>query len=89
MQARAERRRQEQEVPARLTERETEILRLIAASHTTREVAAVLIISPHTVRKHVEHILEKLDVRTRSAAVARAFGTDAASTDMNVFTTEC
>jgi DNA-binding CsgD family transcriptional regulator len=89
MQARAERRRQEQEVPARLTERETEILRLIAASHTTREAAAVLIISPHTVRKHVEHILEKLDVRTRSAAVARAFGTDAASTDMNVFTNEC
>jgi DNA-binding CsgD family transcriptional regulator len=33
------------------------------------------VVSPHTVRKHIEHILEKLDVRTRSAAVARAFPT--------------
>jgi hypothetical protein len=37
------------------------------------EIAAILVVSPHTVRKHIEHILEKLDVRTRSAAVARAF----------------
>ena len=60
-----------------LTRRETEILGWIAEGKTTREIAAILVVSPHTVRKHIEHILEKLDVRTRSAAVARAtrFGT--------------
>jgi DNA-binding CsgD family transcriptional regulator len=56
-----------------LTRRETEILRWIADGKTTREIAAILVVSPHTIRKHIEHILEKLDVRTRSAAVARAF----------------
>ena len=56
-----------------LTKRETEILRWIADGRTTREIAAILVLSPHTVRKHIEHILEKLDVHTRSAAVARAF----------------
>jgi DNA-binding CsgD family transcriptional regulator len=55
-----------------LTPRELEILRWIARGKTTREIAAVLVVSPHTVRKHVEHILEKLDARTRSEAVARA-----------------
>jgi DNA-binding CsgD family transcriptional regulator len=58
---------------ARLTRRETEILGWIADGKTTREIATLLVVSPHTVRKHIEHILEKLDVRTRSAAVARAF----------------
>jgi DNA-binding CsgD family transcriptional regulator len=56
-----------------LTRRETEILGWIADGKTTREIAAILVVSPHTVRKHIEHILEKFDVRTRSAAVARAF----------------
>jgi DNA-binding CsgD family transcriptional regulator len=74
MQARAERRRDQQERPRGLTKREMDILRLIAAGHTTREVAGVLVISPHTARKHIENILEKLGVRTRSAAVALLFG---------------
>ena len=56
-----------------LTRRETEILGWIARGRTSREIAAILVISPYTVRKHVEHILEKLEVSTRSAAVARAF----------------
>jgi DNA-binding CsgD family transcriptional regulator len=56
-----------------LTRREHEILGWIARGKTSREIAAILVVSPHTVRKHSEHILEKLDVRTRSAAVARAF----------------
>ena len=56
-----------------LTKRETEILGWIADGKTTREIAAILVVWPHTVRKHVEHVLEKFDVRTRSAAVARAF----------------
>jgi len=78
MQARAEQHRHADQRPTPLTARETEILRLIAAGKTTREVATALVVSPHTVRKHIEHILEKLDVRTRSAAVARVFGQDPA-----------
>ena len=78
MQARAEQHRQTPDAQHPLTARETEILHLIAAGNTTREVAAVLVVSPHTIRKHIEHILEKLDVRTRSAAVARALNTHAA-----------
>jgi DNA-binding CsgD family transcriptional regulator len=56
-----------------LTPREREILAWIAQGRTSREIAAILVVSPYTVRKHVEHILEKLGVPTRSAAVARAF----------------
>jgi DNA-binding CsgD family transcriptional regulator len=56
-----------------LTKREREILGWIARGKTSREIAAILVVSPHTVRKHTEHILEKLNVSTRSAAVARAF----------------
>jgi DNA-binding CsgD family transcriptional regulator len=58
--------------PPPLTNRETEILRSIARGKTTREIAADLVLSPHTVRRHVENILEKLQVGSRSAAVARA-----------------
>jgi DNA-binding CsgD family transcriptional regulator len=56
-----------------LTEREKEILGWIARGKTSREIAAILVVSPHTVRKHVQHILEKLQVSTRSEAVALAF----------------
>jgi DNA-binding CsgD family transcriptional regulator len=64
---------------ATLTGREHEILTLVAEGKTSREIAASLFVSPHTVRKHIEHILEKLEVPTRSAAVARAFGRASAS----------
>jgi DNA-binding CsgD family transcriptional regulator len=56
-----------------LTGREQEILGWIARGKTSRDIAAILVVSPYTVRKHVEHILEKLGVSTRSAAVARAY----------------
>ena len=65
-----------------LTPREQEILSLVAEGRTSREIATLLVVSPHTVRKHIEHILEKLDVRTRSAAVARVFGRADASADV-------
>lgn len=68
----ARRHRKPADVPA-LTEREQEILGWIAHGKTSREIAAILVVSPYTVRKHVEHILEKLNVSTRSAAVARAY----------------
>ncbi|PWU25362.1 MAG: hypothetical protein C5B48_01690 [Candidatus Rokuibacteriota bacterium] len=67
---RADRRRQ-RDVRGRLTPRELEILKWVGRGKTTREIAAVLVVSPHTVRKHVENILEKLGARTRSEAVAR------------------
>jgi DNA-binding NarL/FixJ family response regulator len=45
-----------------------------SARKTTREIAAALVVSPHTVRKHVEHILERLGARTRIEAVVRVAG---------------
>jgi DNA-binding CsgD family transcriptional regulator len=58
-----------------LTEREIEILAWVARGKTNQEIAALLIVSPHTIRKHLEHAYEKLRVHTRTAAVARAFAT--------------
>jgi DNA-binding CsgD family transcriptional regulator len=57
-----------------LTAREREILGLVAKGRTNIEVAKLLWISPGTVRKHLENAYEKLDVHTRTAAVAAAFG---------------
>jgi HD-GYP domain-containing protein (c-di-GMP phosphodiesterase class II) len=54
--------------PAGLSEREVEVLRLIARGLTNREVAARLSISPKTVGHHVEHVYAKLGVTTRPAA---------------------
>jgi DNA-binding CsgD family transcriptional regulator len=54
-----------------LTPREREVITLVAAGRTNRETARYLWISPHTVRAHLEHIFEKLEVTTRAAAVAR------------------
>jgi DNA-binding NarL/FixJ family response regulator len=48
-----------------LTERETEIVKLIAEGHTSREIAELLVISERTVERHRENILDKLDMRDR------------------------
>jgi DNA-binding CsgD family transcriptional regulator len=69
---RADRRRRG-DARALLTPRELEIMQWIGRGRTTREIATVLVLSPHTVRKHVERILEKLGAKTRSEAVARVF----------------
>jgi LuxR family maltose regulon positive regulatory protein len=60
-------------LPEPMTKRETEILKLIAAGLTNREIAAQLIISPETVKKHAGNIYSKLYVasRTEAAAIAR------------------
>ena len=55
---------------SQLTPRESEVLGWIAHGKQNSEIAQLLFISRHTVRKHVENIFEKLDVRTRTAAVA-------------------
>jgi DNA-binding CsgD family transcriptional regulator len=57
-----------------LTRREREVVDLVASGATNAQVAATLGIAPATVRKHLEHAYEKLDVSTRTAAVARAAG---------------
>jgi DNA-binding NarL/FixJ family response regulator len=54
--------------PANLTEREVDVLRLIARGHANKEVAAKLGITPKTVGHHVEHIYTKAGVTTRAGA---------------------
>ena len=51
---------------AMLSAREQEVARLLARGLTNRQVAAELMVSPGTVRSHVEHILNKLDLRSRA-----------------------
>jgi DNA-binding NarL/FixJ family response regulator len=58
---------------ASLTKREVEVLRMLALGLSQREIAADLVISPKTVGTHIEHILEKLGVRSRSQAIALAY----------------
>jgi predicted ATPase/DNA-binding CsgD family transcriptional regulator len=56
----------------RITDRELEVLSLIAAGKTDKDIAEELFISVRTVQSHVANVLAKLDVKVRSAAVARA-----------------
>jgi len=55
-----------------LTARELEVLRLVAGGASNARVAEALVVSEHTVHRHVANILRKLDVSSRAAAVARA-----------------
>ena len=56
---------------ADLTDREIQILRLVAEGHTNTSIAHALEVSPRTVAKHLEHIYRKLQVSSRAAAVSR------------------
>lgn len=58
--------------PSPLSERETEILRLVAKGLNFKEVASVLSISPHTVITHIKRIYHKLAVHSRGEAVYEA-----------------
>ncbi len=58
--------------PASLTAREVEVLRLIAAGQTTREIADALGVSVHTARSHVMHIFDKTGCENRAAAAVFA-----------------
>jgi DNA-binding NarL/FixJ family response regulator len=55
-----------------LTRRESEVAELVARGMTNREIAAQLYLSTRTVETHVDHILTKLDLSTRTQLVARA-----------------
>jgi DNA-binding NarL/FixJ family response regulator len=56
----------------RLTDRELEVLRLVARGHNNREIAKELFISENTVKNHVRNILEKLQLHSRMEAVMYA-----------------
>jgi DNA-binding CsgD family transcriptional regulator len=58
--------------PDGLTEREVEVLRLVAAGRTNREIAEILFISVNTVHRHVSHIFSKTDSANRAEAATYA-----------------
>ena len=55
-----------------LSEREVEVLKCLARGQTTVQIANILFISENTVKTHIRHILEKMEVNNRAEAVARA-----------------
>lgn len=61
---------------AGLTPRELDVLRLLAEGKRQAEIARTLVISPKTVGTHIEHILAKLGVHSRTEAVAVAYRRD-------------
>jgi DNA-binding NarL/FixJ family response regulator len=59
--------------PDRLSEREVEVLRLVAKGHTNQQIADELILSHKTVARHLSNVFGKIDVDNRAAATAYAF----------------
>lgn len=55
-----------------LSQREREVLRLLAVGKPNQEIARELVVSLHTVKKHVTHVLGKLGATNRTEATARA-----------------
>ena len=64
-----------------LTERETDVLRLLAQGESNREIAQQLSIGEQTVKTHVSHILDKLGVPSRTQAALYAIRTGLVSSD--------
>jgi two-component system response regulator DesR len=58
--------------PNLLTEREREVLGMIAGGATNREIAERLYLSPHTVKDHTSTLYKKMNARNRAEAIVRA-----------------
>ncbi len=56
-----------------LTSRQVEVLALVAAGRTNREIAEELVVSEHTVRRHLQNIFAKVGLASRAAATAFAY----------------
>ena len=65
-------------IPGGLSAREVEVLRLLAAGKTNRDIGVELVISEHTVARHIQNIYAKVGVSSRAAATAFAFAHDLA-----------
>lgn len=61
-----------QPLPDLLSERELEVLQLLAGGASNQEIAMALVVTPGTVKIHVSHILSKLGVNSRTRAILRA-----------------
>jgi len=59
--------------PGGLTEREVEVLRMLATGHTNQEIAEALVLSVRTVENHIAHIYAKVGARSRAEATTYAF----------------
>ncbi len=64
--------RESQVTPGLLTNRELEVLTLVAEGFSNAEIARRLVVSTHTVHRHIANLMRKLDVNSRTAAVSRA-----------------
>ncbi|MFH8710417.1 LuxR C-terminal-related transcriptional regulator [Streptomyces zaomyceticus] len=63
-------------LPGGLTTREAEVLRLVASGGTNKDIAGALVISEHTVARHLNNIFAKLGVGSRTSATAYAYAHD-------------
>jgi DNA-binding NarL/FixJ family response regulator len=68
--------------PDILTDREREVLDLLAQGMTNKEIAETLFISTNTVKRHLKAIFKKLDIHSRSAATAKALGANTGFNDI-------
>ncbi len=63
----------EKPLPDGLTAREAEVLKLVTAGLSNHDIAVQLVVSDHTVRRHLQNIFAKVGVSSRAAATAYAF----------------
>lgn len=61
-----------QMLPEPLSEREQQVLQLLAQGYANKQIASVLVVSNQTIHQHLKHIYDKLDVHSRTEAIVRA-----------------